>query len=78
MSFKINLNNVVFFGIPALYVLYLLFSSSSSHEVSWNEFRTTMLEKGFVDHLQVVGNSTVRIYLRPDAPQMARVQGFGF
>lgn len=29
-----------------------------------------MLEKGYVDHLEVVNKSIVRVYLRPDAPQL--------
>ncbi|KAJ3111855.1 AAA ATPase afg3 [Phlyctochytrium bullatum] len=34
-----------------------------------------MLDKGYVDSLEVVNKQLVRVYLRPDAPQMSRFGG---
>jgi len=35
-----------------------------------------MLDKGYVDHLEVVNKQVVRVYLRPDAPaQLAAGRG---
>ncbi|KAJ3262569.1 AAA ATPase afg3 [Boothiomyces macroporosus] len=72
--FKIDLNanNIIIYGIPIAYLLYLIYSEGNiSKEISWNDFRNNMLEKGLVDKLVVANRSIVRIYLTPGAPQMA-------
>lgn len=69
-GFSFDMNNMpkwaplaIFGGITAL--LYLA-SLPSPIETSWQEFRTKMLEKGEVDHLQVVNRALVNVFLRKD------------
>ena len=62
-------------------VYYYLSSggTTSSREITWQEFRVAFLDKGLVDKLTVVNNSTVRVSLHsnatgamyPSAPQGA-------
>ncbi|EJD04051.1 ATP-dependent metallopeptidase Hfl [Fomitiporia mediterranea MF3/22] len=41
--------------------------SSTSREITWQEFRTAFLDKGLVERLAVVNRNKVRIKLRPTA-----------
>ncbi|KAI8916189.1 peptidase family M41-domain-containing protein [Gorgonomyces haynaldii] len=64
-QFQLNQSNLVLYGIPVLYFAWLVYSSAGGQqEISFNEFRTEMLDKGLVDRLQVSNRSIVRIYLR--------------
>jgi AFG3 family protein len=57
------------YGIPLLFIAYSLYkSSSTSHSITWQQFRTEFLDKGLVDSLLVVNKGVVRVFLRPDAP----------
>eukprot|EP00842_Homolaphlyctis_polyrhiza_P006039 jgi/Hompol1/6436/HPOL_003582-RA len=71
---KINLTpgNVLLYGLPLVYIAWTIYSQyASDQEITYQEFRTNMLDKGYVDRLVVVNRSLVRVYLRPDAPQMS-------
>jgi AFG3 family protein len=46
---------------------YLSNSSSPSREITWQEFRNAFLDKGLVDKLVVVNQSTVRVQLHSNA-----------
>lgn len=52
---------------------YLLFnpSSNSTREITWQEFRTSLLEKGLVEKLTVVNNQKVRVKLHPNVAAQA-------
>ncbi|TPX68078.1 hypothetical protein SpCBS45565_g03395 [Spizellomyces sp. 'palustris'] len=70
-TIKINPNMVLLYGLPAAFLLYNFWSNySSEQQITWQDFRANMLDKGYVDHLEVVNKSIVRVYLRPDAPQL--------
>ncbi|KAJ1555431.1 hypothetical protein HK096_010870, partial [Nowakowskiella sp. JEL0078] len=71
MSVKLNLNQILFIAIPILYVLYQSISIDNQKMITWQHFRTELLEKGLVKSLEVVNNNIVRVYLRPDAPRPA-------
>ncbi|KAF5313280.1 hypothetical protein D9619_002997 [Psilocybe cf. subviscida] len=43
-------------------------SSSSSREITWQEFRTAFLDKGLVESLSVINKQQVRVKLHPNAP----------
>ena len=61
------------YGIPLIYVAYMLYSeSSSTKEISYTDFVNQYLAQGLVEKLVVVNRSMVRVYLKPTAPQMAR------
>jgi AFG3 family protein len=54
------------YGLPLLYVLWILSKrDSSTHEITFNEFRTEMLENNLVEKLVVVNDSVVRVVLKP-------------
>jgi AFG3 family protein len=67
---EFNLGNLVWIGVPLAFLLYNSFGSSdgNSQQISWHDFRVNMLDKGYVDRLEVVNKQVVRVYLRPDAP----------
>ncbi|EIN14102.1 ATP-dependent metallopeptidase Hfl [Punctularia strigosozonata HHB-11173 SS5] len=46
---------------------YLSSSSSSSREITWQEFRTAFLDKGLVDRLEVVNRTRVVVKLHSNA-----------
>ncbi|KAI1317950.1 AAA ATPase afg3 [Mortierella claussenii] len=51
------------------YVLYKAMSpSDNTREITWQEFRSTFLDRGLVDRLVVLNRNRVKVYLRPDAP----------
>jgi AFG3 family protein len=70
---NISPTNLFLYGIPVLYIIYQVYNSSSETQaITYHQFRNEMLDKGYVDSLQVVNKSMVRVFLRPDAPQLAR------
>ncbi|KAI8817710.1 peptidase family M41-domain-containing protein [Fimicolochytrium jonesii] len=70
-TFKINPQMILFYGIPAAFLAYNMYSGmAQEQQITFQDFRANMLEKGYVDHLEVVNHNTVRVYLRPDAPQL--------
>ncbi|CDS05549.1 hypothetical protein LRAMOSA08077 [Lichtheimia ramosa] len=46
---------------------WMTMPSESAHEMTWQEFKTKLLEKGLVERLVVVNGTAVRVYLRPEA-----------
>src|SRR5258705_1371887 len=65
-----NFTNTQLAWLLASATAYIAWSSStSSHskEITWQEFRTALLDKGFVDHLIVVNKHQVRVRLRSNA-----------
>lgn len=67
LNFSFNLQTLLFLGIPVLYLFYMASSGSMSHEISWNEFRKEMLDKGLVDYLKVINSAYVKVFLRQDS-----------
>ena len=63
-----NLNQLgLLASIAALYYAISGGGSGSSHEITWQEFRTAFLDKGLVDKLVVVNRQKVRIKLHSNA-----------
>lgn len=63
-------NNTQLAWLLASATAYIAWSSStSSHskEITWQEFRTALLDKGLVEHLVVVNKHQVRVKLRSNA-----------
>jgi len=44
-----------------------LFAGPSGKEISWQDFKSNILEKGEVDHLEVANGTLVRVILRKDS-----------
>jgi AFG3 family protein len=66
---EIRLNgNSILAAVVGSYLFYQLTSSSSNaREITWQEFRTAFLDKGLVDHLDVVNRTKVKVYLHSNA-----------
>ncbi|KAH9818442.1 ATPase [Melampsora americana] len=60
-----NLGSSAIFWVLGAYGLYQIVStdSLSTKEISWQEFRTNLLEKGLVENLQVINRSKVKVKL---------------
>ncbi|KAI8621723.1 peptidase family M41-domain-containing protein [Chytriomyces sp. MP71] len=67
-SFKLNATHVYYVVSAAVLIAYIMSTQPQSEPITWHQFRVEMLDKGFVESLQVVNRSIVRVYLRPDAP----------
>ncbi|TPX56892.1 hypothetical protein PhCBS80983_g04213 [Powellomyces hirtus] len=74
-TFQVNLQ-LLLLGIPLSIFAYRAFTNyTSEQQITWQEFQANMLEKGYVDHLEVINKNIVRVYLRPDAPQLRSSAG---
>jgi AFG3 family protein len=74
-GFNITPQNLLIYGLPALYLIYSLSSGRDESEITWHDFCNNYMDKGLVDHLvhclfptnfnfQEVANKTkVRVYL---------------
>lgn len=70
--FELKLDPTSFFitTVVAYYIYRSFFpSDGSSHEITWEEFRASFLNKGLVEKLTVLNHSKVRVDLRRDASQ---------
>ncbi|WFD33155.1 Mitochondrial inner membrane m-AAA protease component [Malassezia sp. CBS 17886] len=64
---RINFN-MLLATVVSTYLLYRFTSPEpSSHEITWQEFRSAFLDKGLVDRLVVVNRSRVNVYLHSNA-----------
>lgn len=66
---EVQLNTNMLLGTAVgTWLLYKVTSpSDSSREITWQGFRTQLLDKGLVDKLVVVNRNRVRVYLRSEA-----------
>ncbi|KAI7964249.1 hypothetical protein MJO29_004676 [Puccinia striiformis f. sp. tritici] len=61
-------NGLVFWALGAYALYHILAGDSlSNREISWQEFRTGVLDKGLVEKLEVINRSKVKVYLHPNA-----------
>ncbi|KAJ3089730.1 AAA ATPase afg3, partial [Physocladia obscura] len=67
-SIKLDPQHVYYAFTAAVLAFYFMSSQQRSEPITWHQFRVEMLDKGFVESLQVVNKSHVRVFLRPDAP----------
>jgi AFG3 family protein len=58
---------LIILGTSLGIMYYLSFPSSSSREITWQEFRTAFLEKGLVDRLEVLNRTRVVVKLHSNA-----------
>ncbi|CEG83210.1 Putative AFG3 family protein [Rhizopus microsporus] len=53
------------------YIIYRVASpSEDGRELTWQAFRSQLLDRGLVDRLEVLNRERVRVYLRPEAHSM--------
>ncbi|GJJ68777.1 AFG3 family protein [Entomortierella parvispora] len=66
-SMKMNANTI----LPLAFTSYVLYKAMSpaenTREITWQEFRSTFLDRGLVDRLVVLNRNRVKVYLRGDA-----------
>ena len=67
MSFE-NIATIAFSG----FLLWLVSRSEEQNkEITWQEFRASLLSKGLVEKLQVINNNRVKVYVHRDAVERA-------
>ncbi|KAI9476108.1 MAG: peptidase family M41-domain-containing protein [Benjaminiella poitrasii] len=64
---ELNMNMVLGTAAGTWLLWKLTTPADSSREITWQGFRTQLLDKGLVDKLVVVNRNRVRVYLRPEA-----------
>ncbi|KAI8994879.1 peptidase family M41-domain-containing protein [Pilobolus umbonatus] len=64
---QLNMNMVMGTAVGTWLMWKLTSPGDTSREVTWQSFRTQLLDKGLVDKLAVVNRNRVRVYLRPEA-----------
>lgn len=64
---KLDTNTILLSAFVA-YLMYRMFvPGESSRDITWQEFRTTFLDKGLVEKLTVINNNRVRVDLHREA-----------
>ena len=70
-EFKLDFNTAML-GAFTTYMLYrMVVPGENSRDITWQEFRTTFLEKGLVEKLVVVNENRVRVLLHREATARA-------
>ncbi|TGZ79199.1 ATP-dependent metallopeptidase Hfl [Ascodesmis nigricans] len=66
-GFKAEPSSIILGTIVSIIAMRMLYGDESSREITWQEFRSTFLDKGLVDRLVVINHSRVKIYLHQTA-----------
>jgi AFG3 family protein len=77
---KLDLNTIVTTAIVTWIVGSLMWPGENSKEITWQEFRSSLLEKGLVEKIVVTNSHFAKVYLRkedvaavlPDSPAVYR------
>ncbi|KAG0164804.1 AAA ATPase afg3 [Apophysomyces sp. BC1015] len=64
---EINVNMVLGTAVGTWLLWKVTAPADNSREITWQGFRTSLLDKGLVDRLAVVNRNRVRVHLRPEA-----------
>jgi len=67
MEFKFDLNTFLVSTFLAYLFYRLIVPSENSREITWQEFRTTFLDKGLVEKLVILNGNRARVYLHREA-----------
>lgn len=68
-EFKFDTNNFLLTAFLTYMTYRLLSPGDSSRDITWQEFRTTFLDKGLVEKLTVVNKDRVKVSLHKEATQ---------
>jgi AFG3 family protein len=66
-GFKLDLNTVIVGALTMWLVSSFVLPSENSKEITWQELRTTFLEKGLVEKIIVLNHTRAKVYLRREA-----------
>jgi AFG3 family protein len=64
---QVNMNMILGTAVGTWLLYKIASPADSSREITWQGFRTQLLDKGLVDKLVVVNRNRVRVYLRSEA-----------
>lgn len=64
---KLDTGTLLITAFLSYYLYRSLFPGESSRDITWQEFRTTFLDKGLVDKLTVINRNKVRVELHREA-----------
>ncbi|KAI8338251.1 peptidase family M41-domain-containing protein [Chlamydoabsidia padenii] len=67
---QVNANMVLGTAVGTWLLWKLTSPSENSREITWQGFRTQLLDKGLVDRLVVVNRNRVRVHLRPESSSL--------
>ena len=67
MEFKFDLNTFLISAFLAYMTYGLIFPGENSREITWQEFRTTFLDKGLVEKIVVMNGNRARVHLHREA-----------
>lgn len=67
MEFKFDLNTFLLSAFLAYMTYGLIFPGENSREITWQEFRTTFLDKGLVEKVVVMNGNRARVHLHREA-----------
>ena len=70
-EFKLDFNTAMLAAFTTYVVYRMVVPGESSRDITWQEFRTTFLEKGLVEKLVVVNENRVRVLLHREATARA-------
>ena len=68
-EFKFDTNNFLLTAFLTYMTYRLLAPGDSSRDITWQEFRTTFLDKGLVEKLTVINKDRVKVTLHKEATQ---------
>ena len=66
-SIKIDMTTLIITSLLSFYLYRGIFPAEASRDITWQEFRSTFLDKGLVDKLTVVNGSKVRVEVQREA-----------
>lgn len=66
-GFNIDPTTIILGTIASLLTMRLIAPGENTREITWQEFRTTFLDKGLVDRLVVINHNRVKVYLHQTA-----------
>lgn len=64
---KLDFNTIILSTLVSAYAWWILFPGERNMEMTWQEFRTALFDKGLVDKLTVLNRTLVRVDVHRDA-----------
>jgi AFG3 family protein len=66
-TIKLDATTIILSALLSFYLYRGIFPGEASRDITWQEFRSTFLDKGLVDKLTVVNRSKVRVEMHREA-----------
>ncbi|OCK77579.1 mitochondrial inner membrane AAA protease-like protein Yta12 [Lepidopterella palustris CBS 459.81] len=80
MEINMDTGTMITAGVVGWILYGLIYPSENSREITWQEFRTTFLDKGLVEKIVILNQSQAKVYLHREAvaamyPESPAVRG---